>query len=358
MRIIFLVPYPEGHAPSQRFRFEQYFGLLKSQGIQFSVCPFWTEKSWTILYKPGHFIKKVFFFLKGLWSRTTTLFSLSHFDFVFIHRECAPLGPPVFEFIISKVLKKKVIYDFDDAIWLENTSEENKIASILKWHKKVASICRWSYTISCGNAFLGAYASSFHSIVVINPTTIDTQTLHNPIGMKVIKKEKLVIGWTGTHSTLPYLAMLFPVFETLQKKFPNQFSLLVIADRNPNFALDYVEFVAWNKEMEIADLMRIDIGVMPLTDDDWARGKCGFKALQYMALEIPTLLSPVGVNTSIVKHGVSGFHCAHQQEWVDHLENLMVNSDLRKKMGEAGRQSVISHYSISSNSSNFLGLFS
>lgn len=276
------------------------------------------------------------------------------YDWVFIHRECAPLGPPVFEFILAKVFRKKIIYDFDDAIWLPNTSEENSVAGWLKFHGKVRWICRWSYRVSCGNEWLADFARQFNSSVVVNPTTIDTDKRHNPNLLEKKPNEKIVIGWTGTHSTLQYLTPLIPALQSIEKKF--SVIVRVISNKNPQLPLQNFEFVPWKIETEIQDLMSFDIGLMPLTEDAWSNGKCGFKALQYMALEIPCVASPVGVNTRIVQQGVNGFLCSSNAEWEHILENLIQQSELRKFIGVAGRQTVVDKFSVSSNSSVFFSL--
>jgi glycosyltransferase involved in cell wall biosynthesis len=359
MKTQFLIPYPLGQSPSQRFRFEQYLHILEQNGVQVSYQSFWDQQTWFILYKTGHSFHKVIGFVKGVARRLTVLFQLSDIDFVFVHRECLPIGPPVIEWIIVKILKKKIIYDFDDAIWLPNTSQENRIAAFLKWHSKVASICKWSYKISCGNAFLASYALQFNNKVTVNPTTIDTNHLHNPSLFLIQKKSpQVVIGWTGTQSTLPYIESLFSLFEKLEEKFPDQVRLLIISNKKPSLKLKFIDFIQWSKETEVNDLLLMDIGVMPLSDDMWAKGKCGFKALQYMALEIPALVSPVGVNTEIVNNNVNGYWCNTETEWFDCLEKLLMDKVLRKEIGSAGRKKVISHYSVLSNASTFLGLFS
>lgn len=355
MRILFLVPYPVGESPSQRFRFEQYFDLLKKQGVEYAVESFWSLQAWNILYKPGNRLAKAMWLKIGFWMRFWHVLKSLNYDWVFIHRECAPIGPPIFEFIIAKVFRKKIIYDFDDAIWLPNTSEENKLAGWLKFHGKVKSICRWSYRVSCGNEWLASFAWQFNSNVIVNPTTIDTEKLHNPALFSSRKQnERIIIGWTGTHSTLQYLNTIVPVLQAIEKKFP--VTIRIISNKKPELPLQNVEFIRWNKESEIQDLLSFDIGLMPLTDDAWAKGKCGFKALQYMALEIPCIASPVGVNTDIILHHVNGFLCESDDAWLQALEHLIQQPALRKKIGVAARQTVVERFSVSSNSSVFLSL--
>lgn len=356
MKILFVVPYPIGQAPSQRFRFEQYFHILANQEIYYQVQSFWDEKTWAILYRPGQAWAKVFGMARGFCRRIALLFQLQPYDFVFIHREVSPIGPPIFEWLISKVFRKKIIYDFDDAIWLPNTSEVNNLVARLKWSDKVSKICQWAYKVSCGNAYLCQYARQYNASVVLNPTTIDTDYLHNRTNTEEPTSGQLpVIGWTGTHSTLPYLQELLPILRQLEQKLG--FNFCVISNQAPDLTLQSLQFLPWKKDTEISDLLLFDIGVMPLTDDAWAKGKCGFKALQYMALGIPPLVSPVGVNTDIVNHGKDGFICDKPDEWQVALMELLTNEVLRKKIGKAARLKIESRYSVKSNTKNFLQLF-
>ena len=358
MKVLFLTPYPAGQSPSQRFRFEQYLTLLRENGFWISSQSFWDERSWSVLYKPAYTLRKIVGLIKGVVRRLTILLQLGKIDFVFIHRECLPIGPPIIEWIIAKILKKKIIYDFDDAIWLPNTSEENGFVRFLKWHSKVGFICKWSYKVSCGNSFLANYARQFNNNVIVNPTTVDTINLHNPILFSIQKNSAAaVIGWTGTQSTLPYLNSIVPILRKLEAKFSGHLRLLIIANKDPQLKLEFVDFIPWSKQTEVEDLLKMDIGIMPLSDDVWAKGKCGFKALQYMALEIPTVASPVGVNSNIIEHDINGYLASNQNEWLAILERLILDKDLRRKIGSKGKEKVIRHYSVISNSSTFLLLF-
>jgi glycosyltransferase involved in cell wall biosynthesis len=357
-KVLFIVPYPITESPSQRFRFEQYFDLLSTHGVQFQTQSFLSSANWRLFYGPGKTLKKAAVLSYGLLRRASLLLKVHQFDFVFIHREAAPLGPPMFEWILSKVFKKKIIYDFDDAIWLTDRINEPRVLRLLKWRKKVGSICRWSYKVSCGNDFLASYARRYNANVVTNPTTIDTNDLHNPslYSKTETKNHGPVIGWTGSHSTLKYLNDSIDVLRHIEQRFPDV-KFVVIADRKPNLHIERLHFVSWNTETEITDLMQFDIGIMPLPDDTWAKGKCGFKALQYLALKIPTVASAVGVNTKIIDHGQNGYLCTTIEEWILALTTLIENKELRKEMGERGREKIINSYSVASNSDLFLKLF-
>lgn len=356
--ILFLVPYPLHESPSQRFRFEQYVAALTAHSYTYHVQTFLDARNWQLFFKPGGILQKAFALIKGFAKRFILLFYLPAYDWVFIHREVTPVGPPVFEWIIAKIYRKKIIYDFDDAIWLTDRKNESLLLKAGKWRSKVASICSWSYRVSAGNEYLCNFARQYNSQVIYNPTTIDTVLLHNPENYTVEKNpEKIIIGWTGSHSTLKYLKEIEPVLAGLEKKYP-QLELLIIADKPATLSLTNIRFLPWSFETEIKGLLEADMGIMPLPDDEWAQGKCGFKALQYMALEIPAVVSPVGVNTKIVNQNETGLLCSTSLEWTVALEKLIADKTLRRTMGEKGRKKVIEQFSVLSNTNNFLNLFS
>lgn len=352
------MPYPQNESPSQRFRFEQYFRLLSENNIQVTVQSFLGLKGWSIIFKSGNAIWKAAFVFLGYARRLYTIFKAPFFDMIFIHREATPLGPPILEWVLARVLRKRIIYDFDDAIWLSDKVGESAFVNFLKWRRKVRKICRWSYRVSCGNAFLVEYAKKYSSNVILNPTTIDTKGWHNPnkFGKSRTNANHIVIGWTGSHSTLKYLEESAEILTQIEHKFP-RVQFMVIADRRPDLRLSNLLFVPWRSESEIQDLMSFDIGIMPLPNDKWAQGKCGFKALQYMALKIPAIASPVGVNNQIIDHGINGFLCSTSDEWLSALTMLIKDESLRQQIGERGRNKVIDHYSVESNTSLFLKLF-
>lgn len=355
-KILFISPYPSQLAPSQRFRYEQYLSQLSEKGIQFKLAPFLTNSAYASVYQSGNHFSKISAIIYGYIKRFAILLHITQYDFIFIHREATPAGPPIIEWLIAKVFRKKIIYDFDDAIWLTDKTTESRIEKILRWRSKVSLICKWSYKVSCGNNYLADYARQFNNNVIVNPTTIDTLHVHNAdLYPRPLSNSLTVIGWTGSYSTLKYLKQIEKVLKNIATKYP-EVRFIVIADKHPDLDVKNLMYKQWTKESEIADLALADIGVMPLPDDVWAKGKCGFKALQYLALKIPAVVSPVGVNSTIVEHGIHGYCCTTEQEWFDALEKLILDHQLRKKMGELGREKVITHYSVSSNSANFLSL--
>jgi glycosyltransferase involved in cell wall biosynthesis len=355
MKILFLVPYPINEAPSQRFRFEQYFCYLKQRGVEFTIQSFLSANNWRFFSMPGKLLQKSIALLEGFSKRLWALAIAKKYDYIFIHREASPIGPPLFEWVMAKILRKKVIYDFDDAIWLTDRQSEKLLLRWLKWRSKIATICKLSSTISVGNSYLADFARQFCAHTVLLPTTIDP-TYHTVDGHGKNAVSSITIGWTGSYSTLKYLDLVSNVLQEIEREFPNV-SILIIADQKPRLTLDKLQYKPWSIETEIEDLMSIDIGIMPIPDDEWARGKCGFKALQYMSLEIPTIASPIGVNKEIIDHGINGFLASTEKEWLENLRNLIVSSTLREEMGKKGKEKVVTHYSTSANAGLFLSLF-
>jgi len=358
-RILFLTPYPLHESPSQRFRFEQYLDLLQRNGYQYKVQSFLDSDNWRMFFKDGNVFSKLMALVAGFARRFIIVFTLPAYDFVFIHREAAPIGPPLLEWMLAIVFRKKIVYDFDDAIWLTDRQNESWILKMLKWRVKVPTICKWAYKVSCGNKYLCDYALQFNKNVISNPTTIDTEKLHNPALYNVnnTKENKIRIGWTGSHSTVKYLLEI----ETVLKKISHDYSnieLILIGDKVPSLAsVPGVKFIYWNAATEIEDLLQFDIGIMPLPSDEWAKGKCGFKALQYMSLECPAVASAVGANVQIIDQGINGFLCGSPQEWELTLRQLIEDPKLRKLVGKNGRKKVLANYSVLSNTDNFLSLF-
>lgn len=350
--VLFIIPYPLDKAPSQRFRVEAFLPGLQAAGINCTLRPFITLATWQILYKSGSALKKTFGIFSGYFKRLKTiLFEAAQYDFIFIHREAAPLGPPVFEWYLAKVLKKKIIYDFDDAIWTSPVKEP-LLKRSLSFRKKVGMICSWSYHNMAGNRFLADYASQFSKQVSVIPTVVDTcNRYHNT---KVHQSGPVVLGWTGSNSTNPYLeAMCSP----LQKLQEQGIQFLFISSEPPKLDLPQSRFVKWVEETEIKDLMEMDLGWMPLPDNEWTKGKCGFKAIQYMALGIPALVSGVGVNTEIVDDGVNGYICNTDEDWVEKSALLANDSELRAAMGKAAKQKIQDQYSVKAVLPKILALF-
>lgn len=340
MKILLMVPDIFDTAPGLRFRIEQWMPFLEKEGIEFAFSPFKSPELHKIIYKPGHYMTKSWLIFLSYLKRVKEAIKVCQFDAVFLKHEAAIIGPAIIETLIHRS-KVPIIYDMDDAYFVRYISPTNKYFSYLKFPGKTDRICKLSAHIVVGNSYLRDYALQHNSNVTIIPTTIDTKKYTvkeiNP------NKEKLTIGWTGSHSTLQHLDTLKSALLKLRNKHP--FKLHVIG--GTNFDLPGVEVYAqdWKAETEVSDLHNFDIGIMPLPDNEITRGKCGLKALQCMAIGIPTVCSPVGVNSEIIQDGVNGFLASTDDEWVEKLSLLIESPELQIRLGQAGRKTVEEWYS-------------
>ncbi len=354
MKVLFLVPAPLNISPGQRFRFEHYLPLLKKDEITYTLQSFWALRTWNILFNQGHLLSKTLGLALGFVKRFFILFTLYKYEYVFIYREAAPIGPPVFEWIIAKICKKKIIYDFDDAIWVRMSSSANPWSAAVKCTWKVKHICKYSSTVSAGNSFLAAYAIKYTKDVRVIPTVVDTERVHNKL--KNQDDKPLTVGWTGTFTNFYNLESLSNIVSTLKKKY--DFEYLIISDKNPQLTgVDYV-YKRWNFTTEIEDLLCMNIGIMPLRNTEVELGKCGFKAIQYMSLGIPAVVSPVGANCDVVKDGNNGFWASSHEDWYNKLEQVIIHRGLRVKLGIAAQSFIKENYSVQATAGSFLNLFS
>lgn len=352
-KILFIANHRVGRSPGQRFRFEQYFDFMEENGFEVHFSEIISKKDDQFLYSKGKYFKKANLARKTWTIRKKDLARANEFDIIFIYREALLTGSTFFERSFAKS-KAKIVFDFDDAIWLPNVSAGNKALQFLKNPKKTDEILAATDMVFAGNEYLKEYAQKFCKNVKVIPTTIDT-TYH--IRSQKIKKDKVCIGWTGTQTTLKYLHLLENVFKSLSAKYKDQIYFKVICD--VPFEVEGLEVVndKWNKEKEIQQLEEIDIGVMPLSDDLWSKGKCGFKGLQYMAMEAATLMSPVGVNTEIIEHGKNGYLISSDKEWLEKLSLLIENEELRKELGRNGRKTIEEKYSVNANKMRYINYF-
>lgn len=342
---------PKGVHASQRFRLEQYLEFLENEKHTVTLSPFFSKTATSYLYQSGNTFRKVGATLAGFTKRFLDLFKMASYDYVHVIREAMPLGPPVVEWFAAKVLGKKLIYEFDDAVWMKATSVND---SIPRNKTKVASICKWAHKVVGGNDFLLAYAKKHNDNTTYIPTTIDTANHHRTL-KKHNAEKPVTIGWTGTFSNLPFLEIVMPALRKINSEQPIKF--LVICNAPPGQKDDFIEHIEWKAKTEIKDLLRIDIGLMPLEHNEWAKGKCGFKILQYLSLGIPALASPVGVNAEIIDEGLNGFLCSSEAEWENALRTLVSDYKKRSEMGIAGREKVKANFSVTNWKKAYLDLY-
>jgi glycosyltransferase involved in cell wall biosynthesis len=352
-KVLFLTVHRPNRSPSQRFRFEQYLNYLEENGYCYHFSYLLDEFYDRFFYKKGFFLIKLKIVLKSFFKRLKEVKSANQYDIIFIQRECFMIGSSFFEKKFAKS-KAKIIYDFDDSIWLSNVSEANKKFAWLKSPHKTSEIISLAHLIIAGNEYLKRYSLNYNKNTIVIPTTIDTEEYKKK---EKTMSDKVVIGWSGSITTIQHFEYSLNILKKLNIKYPNKLEFRVIGDADYVNEELGIKGLGWNKETEIDDLSQFDIGIMPLPDDEWAKGKCGLKGLQYMALEIPTVMSPVGVNTEIIQDGENGFLAATEQDWIEKLSLLIESPELREKIGKAGRKTVVEKYSVEANKQKYLEAF-
>ncbi len=324
--------------PSSRYRVFQFLPHLDAHGIECKVDPLFDETYFKILavrLAPLRTLLKVPYVVARFLKRLGTLLVLGGRDLIVIEGQLFPYMPSLAERLLQ--WRYRVVIELDDAIYLTHGHK-----------KKMPQMLSMSTGAIVGNEQLASYAQQFSPRVYVVPTVVDTkrfvpggQRSYIPVDHSA---ESITIVWMGLASNLRYLNVLAPALRALQSRF--RMSLRVICSEPPQLPGVNIEFRAWDMQREVSDVQDASIGVMPLEDTEWARGKCGLKLLQYMAVGIPAVASPVGVNREIITNGVNGFLASTEREWYDSLERLCRLARLREHIGEAGRRTVEARYSL------------
>ncbi|MCO5273636.1 MAG: glycosyltransferase family 4 protein [Flavobacteriales bacterium] len=341
-RILFVAAHRPGRSPSQRYRFEQFEPYWRQHGFTADHAWLISAKDDRYFYAPGNWGRKSIIFAQSLRKRWMHARGASRYDLIIVQREAFMTGSTYFE----RMLKRTgipFVFDFDDAIWTMDVSEGNKKLSWLKSPAKTAALIAMADLVIAGNRYLADYAKYHNANVAVIPTTIDTESYT----VKPARNDGPVnIVWTGSPTTIRHLNLAIPVLVQIKRKFGDRIGFTIIGDPSFKMAELGIQGQPWRPQQEVSDLSCGDIGIMPLPDDEWARGKCGLKGLQYMALGLPTLMSPVGVNTEIIQHGVNGFLPRTDEEWVELISRLVEDADLRARMGAEARRTVEERYSV------------
>lgn len=310
MRVLFIAASDERLA-SARLRVHQYIKPLESEGFACTVA-------------------------RAREIGLRNLRQLRDYDVTFLQKRIFSI-PWI---LAASVFARKLIFDFDDAIWTNPNMDWSALKK-MRLGLRLRSILSRASCVTVGNTYLADYAGRYNRNVKIIPTCIDT-AYYRPGPQRDGKTVR--IGWVGSRPNLIYLEHLEPVFKRLAVN--SDISLVVICDqeyRSPNVP---TEFTPWSLEGELDALQSFDIGVMPLVDNEWTRGKCGFKTIQYMACGIPSVSSRAGFSRDLVVDGVNGFLSGDEDEWVEKLMLLARNDSLRRTMGLEGRRTAEERYSI------------
>ena len=291
------------------------------------------------LYEAGGTARKAAQTAGALARRLVQAHAAKKADVVFLYRGAFVLGPPVLEALLER--RVPVVFDFDDAIFLGGTSEANALVARLKRPEAVGGIIAGAAATTVGNEYLAGYARGFSKEVHVVPTTIDVEE-YRPQPRS--PRDLVRVGWSGSPTTSLHLRSIEGALRRMLDELPVE--LVVIGD--PHFRLPGAPRVTvkpWSAATEIDDVADFDVGLMPLPDDPWSRGKCGFKALLYMSLGVAPVVSPVGVNTDIVSDGANGLLAGAESEWVEAVGRLAADPGLRERLGAAARETVVERYS-------------
>ena len=341
-KILFIAAHRADRSPSQRYRFEQYFDYLGQYGFECHLSYLLNANDDRVFYSGGNLIQKFLITLKSARIRLRDVRRANGYDIIFVQREAFMTGTTYFEKQFSKS-KAKLVFDFDDSIWLLDTSDANKIWQWMKSAEKTGRIISMSHLVFGGNAYLADYARKFNPNVKVIPTTIDTALFKRK--QPLADKATICIGWSGSHTTIKHFEAALPYLREIKKKYGERVMFKVMGDAAYENKELGIQGIAWKAETEVEELSSFDIGIMPLPDDQWVKGKCGLKGLSYMSVEVPTIMTGVGVNTEIIQDGVNGFIANTREEWVNKTSLLIDSFELRRTLGRKGRETVEKNYS-------------
>lgn len=348
MKVLFL-PQTSQSGPASRYRIYQYLDFFKNSGIDYEVRPFVPEWAYGMVYARNSLLNKIPYFGLFFLGRVMDLAFVGNYNAVFLQREILSQAYPVLEEIIAK-LNSNLIFDFDDSIFL-SPPQGKSLLYRFRCQEAIPKILRMARAVIAGNNYLKEYALKYNNNVSFIPTSIDT-------GRYRLKdrasKAGITIGWMGSPYTIFYLDELKDIFTALAKRYKIRLSVIGIE----GYSINGVEVISrkWNLEREVDDLHGFDIGVTPLIDDEWGRGKCGCKTLQYMAVGIPVVASPVGANNDIIIDGFDGYLASSREDWIEKLSLLIEDGGLRQRLGLEGRRKVEERYSVAVNAPKLLAI--
>jgi len=342
--ILFITPYPIESA-SERYRLYQFLPDLERAGFVCKVRPFATPRLFRAV-QAEEFSAQIFYSPFCAIRRAVDLMRLSSYDLVVIHREAFPFGCPIVE---KMVLRRhpRVIFSFDDAIHIgHRETGKTKYPGVyrLKYGPGVNEILRGCAHVIAGNRVLADHASQFNSHVTVIPTVVDTKKY--AFKRPRTENDVLTIGWVGSRSTSPYLLEIEAALRRLSEAHRGKIRFRLYGHPLRKLNLVDCESRPFSLATEVEDISSFDIGIMPMPDNAWTRAKCAFKAIQYMALGIPTVVSPVGMAAEVVRPNSSGFWARTPSDWFDALNRLVGDAILRRQFAEEGRKLVEAHYSV------------
>lgn len=348
MKVLFLTRYGRLGA-SSRVRAYQYFPWLEKSGISCVAFPLVDDFQLAEKYQRGRY--RSLGLIGSYYMRVKRLLERNRFDLVWIEKEALPWVPASLERFFLK--GRPFMLDFDDAVF--HLYDQHPSFFLRRvFGRKLDQLMSAADLVTTGNSYLAGRAmESGCRRVEIMPTTINLDR-YTPKDWDVSSSSRLLIVWIGTPVTSRYLEILRGPLAALSRNF--SFRLRVIGGAKIVMPGVEVESLPWSENTEGELIRQGDVGVMPLHDTDWERGKCGYKLIQYMACGLPVVASAVGANRDIVIHGENGFLPDSAQEWEAVLAQLLTDSLLRRKMGESGRRRVGQNYCVQQTSGKLVDL--
>lgn len=343
MRILFLT---QGtHTPSSRFRVQQFIPHFERAGIDCTVIAGYgaqynhiAKTPWAAPYKLAMQTQR--------WVRGWQAF---RYDVLFVQRPIFPFSP-IPEQILFRI-NDRMIFDVDDAIFL---SADNAPSSARQ--RTFERCVALSKIFVAGNGFLAERGQRTTRTVVI-PTVIDTERFH-PASNDTAHTDRIVIGWIGSATTLPFVDLILPALRFVRDRYANVVIRIVCSHMPSHLAEEErFEFVPWAPDTEIASIQRFDIGVMPIPDTDSSRGKCAFKMIQYMAVGTAVVASDIGANVEVFQDSHAGMLAHDDASWRAALERLVVDAPYRRACGQAAREHAMAHYSVQAVLPTYLEIF-
>lgn len=341
MKVLFLTRYAYEGA-SSRYRVYQYLPFLEEAGIDYMVSPFMSSRMYRRVMNSGASIAKTTLFMSAVASRWAMARKAGRFDLVYMQRECLPFGRPWLERSFRK-RGVKTVFDYDDALFIFKKSTHNRVADLFRRPEKYKEIFGLVDCVLAGNDWLRDWASeycrdarTFHVAEDLSRYTIRPRHKNGAV---------MIIGWLGSPSTEKYLKLIEPAMLDICSRNP-QVVLKIVGGGSYQLDGIRVEHVPWSLETEITDLHTFDIGIMPLPQEEWSKGKSGGKARTYMSAGVPAVCTRIGFNEELIEDGVTGFLVSEQDEWIDALSRLIDHADLRQRVGDAARKHVEEHYSL------------
>lgn len=349
-KLLLLTKY-DNKGASSRYRFLQYIPYLKAAGFECVISPLFDD-SYVNKYVNFQKINK-FEIFKYLINRIVAVCTSYKFKLVVLEKELIPYAPALLERILN-IIGVPYVVDYDDAIFHQYDCHTNSIVRIIL-KKKIAVVMRNAQLVIAGNSYLANYAQQAGAKrIEIIPTVIDI-TKYSSIRETKKNDDVFRIVWIGSPSTYQHVKAIMPALA--QICIEHQSKLLLIGAGNREIHESWIEVRSWSEVSEIKNIQLGDVGIMPLPNTLWARGKCGFKLIQYMACGLPVIASPVGVNTDIVEHGKNGFLASSLEDWIKFIIILRNNKVLRTKMGNYGRNKVETHYCVQVTAPRLVELF-